>query len=215
MNLPAESQTGITANSRSVGRPSNVDSEDTRQRVMAAALACFAECGYRETTHKQVAARAGVTEGTIFHHFRTKENLFIKCHDKVISEILETFRCAIRGKTTLKGAFAAYAKAALKLTSSHRNWPRALAGLNIEVARNPGLRIALHEDGWAELFEQMAQIGINSGEIEASKKSVLRAALTSANLGLGQFASVASAKQHRDALKGFTALFSGTLILPG
>jgi AcrR family transcriptional regulator len=42
---------------------------------MAAARRLFAERGYAATTTADVAARAGVSEGILFHHFGSKEGL--------------------------------------------------------------------------------------------------------------------------------------------
>jgi AcrR family transcriptional regulator len=44
--------------------------------ILDAALACFAERGFAATRLDDVAARAGVTKGTLYLYFRNKEELF-------------------------------------------------------------------------------------------------------------------------------------------
>jgi AcrR family transcriptional regulator len=44
--------------------------------ILAAALASFAEHGFAATRLDEVAARAGVTKGTLYLYFRSKEELF-------------------------------------------------------------------------------------------------------------------------------------------
>jgi AcrR family transcriptional regulator len=44
--------------------------------ILAAALACFAERGFTATRMDDVAARAGVTKGTVYLYFPNKEELF-------------------------------------------------------------------------------------------------------------------------------------------
>ncbi|HXZ02634.1 MAG TPA: TetR/AcrR family transcriptional regulator [Stellaceae bacterium] len=44
--------------------------------ILAAALACFGERGFAATRLEDVAARAGVTKGTLYLYFRNKEELF-------------------------------------------------------------------------------------------------------------------------------------------
>ena len=44
--------------------------------ILGAALACFAERGFAATRLDDVAARAGVTKGTLYLYFRNKEELF-------------------------------------------------------------------------------------------------------------------------------------------
>jgi len=49
--------------------------ERKRERLLAAARQLFAERGYKATTTAQVAHTAGVAEGTVFHHFASKQAL--------------------------------------------------------------------------------------------------------------------------------------------
>src|SRR5262245_8349076 len=44
--------------------------------ILAAALDCFAEKGFAATRMDDVAARAGVTKGTLYLYFESKEELF-------------------------------------------------------------------------------------------------------------------------------------------
>jgi AcrR family transcriptional regulator len=44
--------------------------------IVAAALDCFAESGFTATRLDDVAARAGVTKGTLYLYFQSKEDLF-------------------------------------------------------------------------------------------------------------------------------------------
>jgi AcrR family transcriptional regulator len=48
----------------------------TRDRIQLAARELFSELGYSRATTRAIAARAGVTEVTLFRHFETKANLF-------------------------------------------------------------------------------------------------------------------------------------------
>ena len=49
--------------------------EETRERLLAAALAVFAEQGFQAGTTKAITQRAGVAEGLLFHYFPTKADL--------------------------------------------------------------------------------------------------------------------------------------------
>lgn len=48
---------------------------DAKQRMVAAALALFAERGFEATTASDIADRAGVTERTFFRHFTDKREV--------------------------------------------------------------------------------------------------------------------------------------------
>ncbi|MGO3799348.1 MAG: TetR/AcrR family transcriptional regulator, partial [Vibrio casei] len=46
--------------------------QQTRESILNAAWALFAENGYEMTTTRQIARQAGVADGTVFSHFSTK-----------------------------------------------------------------------------------------------------------------------------------------------
>ena len=48
----------------------------TRRDLLAAALAVFGEGGYAAATLEQIAGRAGVTRGALYHHFAGKADLY-------------------------------------------------------------------------------------------------------------------------------------------
>ncbi|MEU8825854.1 TetR/AcrR family transcriptional regulator [Streptomyces sp. NPDC048636] len=48
---------------------------ETRTRILTAALDCFLERGVQRTTVEQVRKRAGVSNGSFFHHFPNKQDL--------------------------------------------------------------------------------------------------------------------------------------------
>ena len=50
--------------------------EQTRQRILDAALQLFSERGYDGTATRAIAALAGVNEVTLFRHFGSKKGLF-------------------------------------------------------------------------------------------------------------------------------------------
>ncbi len=50
--------------------------EERRQQILEAALAVFLEKGFNATKVSDVAARAGVSQGTIYWYFESKESLF-------------------------------------------------------------------------------------------------------------------------------------------
>jgi AcrR family transcriptional regulator len=52
--------------------------EDTRTKILQAALQLFAKRGYEGTTTKDLAKSAGVAEGTLFRHFHSKKEILIE-----------------------------------------------------------------------------------------------------------------------------------------
>jgi AcrR family transcriptional regulator len=69
---------------RARGRPPVISTE----RLLAVAREVFLELGIRATT-AEVASRAGIAEGTIFHRFKSKEELFRAAMDFDPDRLLE------------------------------------------------------------------------------------------------------------------------------
>jgi len=67
MPKPIESNSSARWRRRKTARPSE---------ILSAALASFADRGFAATRLDDVAARAGVTKGTLYLYFRNKEELF-------------------------------------------------------------------------------------------------------------------------------------------
>lgn len=55
------------------GRPP--ERADRKESILAAALACFVESGFHGTAIPQIAERADIAAGTIYHYFDSKEAL--------------------------------------------------------------------------------------------------------------------------------------------
>ncbi|WP_411151484.1 TetR/AcrR family transcriptional regulator [Streptomyces sp. A30] len=66
--------------------PKQDRSRATRQRLLAAAVACLAEHGWAGSTVAVVAERAGLSRGAAQHHFPTREDLFTAAVEYVAEE---------------------------------------------------------------------------------------------------------------------------------
>jgi TetR/AcrR family transcriptional repressor of nem operon len=61
-----------------MGRPRKNDAQiSTKEKVLQAALGVIRSKGYAATTVDDLCAAAGVTKGTFFHYFKTKEDLAV------------------------------------------------------------------------------------------------------------------------------------------
>src|ERR1700704_452027 len=66
--------------------------EATRRALLDAAADLFATSGYAATSIEDVVSRARVTRGALYHHFRSKEDLF----EAVYTELEEAAMVRIR-----------------------------------------------------------------------------------------------------------------------
>ena len=64
-------------------------SASTRAKLIKAARALFARDGYAGVGTEQIARRAGVTRGALYHQFPAKEDLFLAAYEEVERELAE------------------------------------------------------------------------------------------------------------------------------
>ena len=89
-----------------------------RDQIITAAFVCFARTGYHATTMADVAEQAGVSKGTPYLYFESKQELFIVLHeqwdcglaDRVNAEVAALPEAGRRSpRRVLRGAAAAVA----------------------------------------------------------------------------------------------------------
>lgn len=56
-----------------------ISAEDTRHRIISAAMQLFGQVGYAQATTRRIAKVAGVNEVTLFRHFGSKKGLLLAC----------------------------------------------------------------------------------------------------------------------------------------
>ena len=62
--------------------------EQTKERILEAALELFRKKGWERATTREVAAKAGIAEGTLFNYFKTKEDLALFFFQKATDDVI-------------------------------------------------------------------------------------------------------------------------------
>jgi AcrR family transcriptional regulator len=103
--------------------------QQTREAIVDAAAALFAERGFDSVSVLQIAERAGVVEKTVFNHFPVKEGLVFEADPPMRSALLEAVRHRPAGESV-----AAAAGSFLVAAISQLGSPAAAQGV-AEMAR--------------------------------------------------------------------------------
>ena len=113
--------------------PVTAKGEETRQRILAAALDLFREKGYVETTMRAVAERAGVSIGNAYYYYASKENLLQGYYAESHAQHAEACRPILARERTLKARLAGVLHAKLETSEPYHRF----AGLLFAVAADP------------------------------------------------------------------------------
>jgi len=65
------------------------ESQSSRDKILDVAEALFAQRGYAGVGLRQVAAAAGLVKSSLFHHFRSKDQLYAEVLGRVLARIRE------------------------------------------------------------------------------------------------------------------------------
>ena len=171
--------------------------EETRERLLAAALEIFADQGYHAGTTKAIAQRAGVADGLLFHYFPTKVELMAAVAER--SPLGPEIRSSIVAARGLP--------AAETLPRIARGWfqilreQRPLMRVLIEQAHaDPRVHAALREHGERDavlLAEYLAE-RIAAGELRAIDPLVAARMLFQSVFGLVMLCAAPSVADKAD-----------------
>ncbi len=65
----------MTVAAAQLGRPVGANGEETRRRILTAAMRCVAEVGYSQASIREIAKAAEMTSASLYHYFPTKAEL--------------------------------------------------------------------------------------------------------------------------------------------
>ncbi|HEX4041357.1 MAG TPA: TetR/AcrR family transcriptional regulator [Xanthobacteraceae bacterium] len=142
------------------------------QEIIEAAFAEFSRNGYATTTLDQIAEHAGVTKGTIYVYFESKEHLFISMVREFTKPTMETVHDMFE---THDGSTADLLRAQFSFIYEHlvedRRRREVVRMLIAEATRFPELADRYHAEilrPCLDMLRQAIQRGVDRGEIRNS-----------------------------------------------
>lgn len=134
--------------------------EEKRRRILQVSFEAFGEQGYKKTTIKQIADRAGIAPGSIYTYFHDKDSLFLSA----ITEIWERFSQA--AQTAAENQQIPYVRRARELFDVAEHLVRRSHTLLNGIFAMPGRRDLLRRNldnacrQLVPFFEEGAKLGL-------------------------------------------------------
>lgn len=141
-------------------------SERSRRQVLDAALHLFSRQGYRATSVRDVAERAGVSIGNLYHHFPDKEAIYRALLDEyaeITSSRRFPFSRTLRGPGVFPDNIEQLGYAARDSVRQFRDY---IALIHVDVIEFDGSHIQRFYASMGQRFMKVLEEG---GEIEAMK----------------------------------------------
>jgi len=123
--------------------------QDTRTKILEAALELFRERGFAEATMREIASRAGVASGLAYYYFDSKDAIVLAFYQRAQEELAPQMAAAQTGKT-LKDRLKAMIEARLNYFEPNRRFLGAL----MAHAANPGSPLSPFGEPSAEIRER-------------------------------------------------------------
>lgn len=129
--------------------------DDRRRQLLDEAARLFGTKGYAQTSMRDIAAAFGVLPGSLYHHFASKDELFVAVYADGVARILAAVQAAVAAHDEpwdrLEAACIAHLQTLLQQDSY------AAAVIADWSARDMPVREALvrHRDRYEEVFEAL------------------------------------------------------------
>jgi AcrR family transcriptional regulator len=102
--------------------------EDTRTRILNAALGLFRRKGFEQTTMREIAEEAGVSLGNAYYYFESKEALVMAFYERAHLDLPSRVTAAVAPATSLEEQLSAIIDAKFAYFAPNRAFLGALFG---------------------------------------------------------------------------------------
>jgi AcrR family transcriptional regulator len=106
--------------------------EETRERILDAALKLFRERGFDATTMRDIAAAAGVATGAAYYYFRSKEEMVMAFYVRTAEEARDIIPAEIERSRDLRKRIQSIIDLKLQQFEQHRRLMVALVRIGID-----------------------------------------------------------------------------------
>ncbi|WP_053368457.1 TetR/AcrR family transcriptional regulator [Bacillus sp. FJAT-27245] len=134
---------------------------DKQKKILVAAIESFSEKGYAATSTNEIAKKAGVAEGTIFRHYKTKKDLLLNIVAPVMAKLVAPFVIRDFDKV-LNKHFDTFEEFLRAMVENRREFieknSQIIRILVQEIPFHPELREQFKEHVAAKLFERFEKL---------------------------------------------------------
>ena len=114
-----------------MARKTAAEAARTRDTIVDAGLTVFAERGYAAAQLEEIARRASVTRGALYHHFTDKTELFLAALQERWESVMDPVFAALESGRSPRARLTAFVSAFLRTMDGH---PQARALMKMSLS---------------------------------------------------------------------------------
>ncbi len=144
----------------------------TKKLIFESAILVFSECGYNGAAMDEIASRAGVAKGTLYYHFKSKEDIFKFIINEGMNVMSEETEAAITLEENPIEKLKVLCRVELTLAYKNRDFFKVLMSqLWGEQVRQYELREVIHN--YIQNLEQYIKDAMDGGYIKKGETSFI------------------------------------------
>ena len=161
-------------------------SEETRARLLEAAEACFSESGYDGTGVAKICRRAGVSKGAFYHHFETKQAVFLELLKRALEGLDAQMAQVRQDAADVPTALLHIARSIRQLFDGGSGRLPIFLTFWMQASHDPEIWKATigHYRHYQAIFTEMIEGGIVEGSITPVNASAAAQAIVSLGAGM-------------------------------
>ena len=137
----------------------------TRERILEAAEAVFADRGYHDALVDEIGRRTTISKGGLYFHFPSKEDLFFAVLDRLAGRLLARAEAAAAGEGTALESAGNALEAVLVALSRKRSLARLLVAQGYSMGNAFERKRVEIFDRFAALIKDRLDEAVTNGEI--------------------------------------------------
>ncbi|OBS03993.1 TetR family transcriptional regulator [Mycobacterium gordonae] len=197
-----------------LGRPVGADGEQTRHRIMAAAMRCVAQVGYSRATIREIARTANVTSASLYNYFPNKAELL----EATVRDRADTAVPRLRKAAAGPGPAVDRIEAVLdECGALMREYPD-LAAFEWAIRAEHFAKFGgeARFERFREIIEGLVEQACRNGELGAQPDPrATEEAIYALIYGLTELAATLPADDYQAALNAAKVMVRGELFAPG
>jgi AcrR family transcriptional regulator len=160
--------------------------EETRAHLIETAARAFAEQGYDATSVAEICLRAGVSKGAFYHHFDSKQDLFLDLLDFWLRGLVQQLEVARLGASTMPGGLIRMAEEARIVFEMAGQYVPIFLEFFAQARRDPAIleRTVETYRTYRNFFARLIQAGIEDGSLREVDPDLASQVILSMAIGL-------------------------------